>query len=85
MYSDMYSNVNTHQWCGLTPSMHDGIILTHSSSTGQFVDLLKGRFALRKDVECQWLLAIVDKSDGFVETVHGDNGKEGTKDLLLLI
>ena len=53
----------------LTVEMHDGIIVRHSPSTGQSVDLLKCLLALSEDIESQRFL-----SEGKSEQSHLNNG-----------
>ena len=63
--------------------MHQGVIVTHASSTGLLVDVLKRGCALSKDIESQWLLVTVHNVDSLVHTIHGNERQDRTKDLIL--
>ena len=57
--------------------------MADSSCTSQFVDLLQGALALGEDVKGERFLSTIDEGNGLIQAVHSDDGKKGTKDLLL--
>ena len=64
--------------------MEKCVILSDSSSTCELADSLKGGSALSEHVHGQWLLTLIDKGDGVIDTVHSENWENGTKQLLLV-
>ena len=68
---------------GLTCVVYNGVIMTHSSSTGSLVDVLKGAPALCEDIEGKRFLPFIDEVDGLICTAHGIKWKNGAEYLFL--
>ena len=64
--------MRVHDVLRLTGNMHEGVIVCHSSSAGQMIDLLKCLLALGKDIEGQWLLPRVGNNGLLQFTVSHD-------------